>query len=255
MRRWLTWVVVLGLVLSAAGCAAKPEAPEQAVTRENGLAATLRVRSGTTGETIETTDPADIAHITENLEAMTFQDQGEALATGWSYVLTWLDGDGNALQKITLMGDGRTITHDGHFYKGTDGEIDLEFLEELLLAATQRNWGITLSVEDMEPTGLTLNISQSGEEQGEFSYGDEYTLKVLQDGQWEQVPYTTDEEVRPGCLWDVFSAGESREVKLSWEHLYGSLEAGIYRLSKPFTKDEGTTNHVSTTVSVEFTIP
>ena len=255
MRRWLVWIMVLVLVLGAAGCFAKTESTEQAVTKENGLERAMAVRSGTTGETIKVTNPEDIEHITENLEAMTFQDQGEAPVTGWSYVLTWLDGDGNALQKITLMEDGRTITHDGHFYEGTDGEIDLEFLEELFLTATERNWGIKLSVEDVEPTGLTLIISQSGEEQGEFSYGDEYSLKVLRDGQWEQVPYTTDEEVRPGRLWDVFSAGESREVKLSWEHLYGSLEAGTYRLSKPFTKDEGTTDPVSTTVSVEFTIP
>ena len=165
MRRWLAWAVVLALALSTAGCSARSEASGQTMTLEIGETKRIMVQSGNRGIRSEITDPADIEYIMENLEAMEFQDQGQVDADGWTYSLEWLDGDGNSLQKITLMGDGRTIIFDNHFYESVDGEIDLAFLDDLLSHSAERKWGITLSVEDVQPTGLTLIISQSGGEQ------------------------------------------------------------------------------------------
>lgn len=255
MRRWLAWAVVLALALSTAGCSARSEASGQTMTLEIGETKRIMVQSGNRGIRSEITDPADIEYIMENLEAMEFQDQGQVDADGWTYALEWFDEDGTSLQKIALMGDGRTIIFDNHFYESVDGEIDLAFLDDLLSHSAEREWGITLSVEDVQPTGLTLIISQSGSEQGEFLYGSPYGLEVCRDGQWERVPYATEETFAWEDIGYLLSTGESREERITWEHLYGSLEAGTYRLSKGFSRDGTSGKYIDQTASVEFTIP
>ena len=54
-------------------------------------------------------------------------------------------------------------------------------------------WGLTLSVKDVTPTGLTLVIAQQGgSPTGTLQYGSEYTLEVEQDGAWQNVPDIVD---------------------------------------------------------------
>lgn len=117
------------------------------------------------------------------------------------------------------------------------------------------DWGITLSAKDITSTGLTLMIAQSGgEPTGELLYGSDYSLAVLEDGEWVDVPY-----VRRGTIgWTAEAYSVSMdgvvEKKINWKRLYGRLEAGTYRLTKGFIDYRGPGDRDTQSYSVEFEI-
>ncbi len=117
------------------------------------------------------------------------------------------------------------------------------------------NWGITLSTKNVQPTGLTLVITQAGgEPTGKLQYGSYYKLEVLSNGVWEVVPYTSQE----GVAWteEAYrgSMENSTEENIIWEHLYGSLTTGTYRITKDFMDFRGVGDYDTQTYSVEFEI-
>jgi len=97
------------------------------------------------------------------------------------------------------------------------------------------DWGIHMTVENVSSTGLTLIISQSGGiAEGRLETGADYYLERSDDGMfWD--PVTTFEEP----VWDMMSrilhSGEDLKFELDWSWLYGTLEAGQYRICKTFT--------------------
>lgn len=98
------------------------------------------------------------------------------------------------------------------------------------------NWGITLSAKDVTETGLTLVIAQEGgEPTGQLRYGSGYFLETLNDGAWEEVPYAADEDL---ITWTAEAypvpVGDAAEKSIVWDHVYGSLPAGTYRIGKTF---------------------
>lgn len=97
------------------------------------------------------------------------------------------------------------------------------------------DWGITMTVEDVTSTGLTLIITQSGGiAEGSLETGAEYHLEKSYDGKnWSHVTPLT------APVWDMMSRlipyGETVEWDLDWKWLYGRLEAGQYRICKTIT--------------------
>lgn len=96
------------------------------------------------------------------------------------------------------------------------------------------DWGLSLSVKNVTPTGLTLVCTQKGgNPTGELQCGTEYHLIVLEDGIWKDVP-TIIEEYGWNSMAYLISEGQDTEFDISWEWLYGKLTAGTYRLTKGF---------------------
>ena len=96
------------------------------------------------------------------------------------------------------------------------------------------DWGLTLSVKDVTPTGLTLVCSRrGGNPTGELECGTDYHLIVLENGTWKDVP-TVIEEYGWNSLAYWIPEGQDTEFTYSWEWLYGKLPAGTYRLKKGF---------------------
>ena len=96
------------------------------------------------------------------------------------------------------------------------------------------DWGLTLSVKDVTPTGLTLVCTKNGgNPTGKIMCGTDYKLLISEDGEWKNVPTVLKEYV-----WDdlgyLISEGKDMEIELSWEWLYGKLPGGTYRLAKEF---------------------
>lgn len=117
------------------------------------------------------------------------------------------------------------------------------------------NWGITLSVKDATATGLTLVITQAGgEPTGKLEYGSEYSLSVLNDGVWDAVPYTVDGDIYWTLEAYMVPMGDTVERTIFWEHLYGSLSAGTYRINKSFTDFRDTGDYDTETYYAEFEI-
>jgi hypothetical protein len=95
------------------------------------------------------------------------------------------------------------------------------------------DWGITLDVKDISPTGLTLVITQSGgNPSGRLEYGARYYLMRFNGETWEDACLAE-------ILWDDIAytvrMNTSTELAIEWERFYGSLPAGQYRIVKDFT--------------------
>ena len=115
--------------------------------------------------------------------------------------------------------------------------------------------GVTMQVSDVTPEGLTLKISQNGgKATSSIWYGVPYTLQVLE-GKWVEVPYATSVE---NVTWIEIavelSLGGSTTESIKWQHIYGSLPAGKYRICKSFSASTGEDKYESQNVFAEFEI-
>ena len=204
---------LLALIMLLTGCSTGGK--EFAI----GEAAMLEITDGSTGETIQVTDPEAIRYIADNLNAMGFSHAGTAEGAGWTYGLTWFDHQGKPFETIFLMGDGYTILYEGRYAKGmeADQEIDLAFVESLLANGRAMDWGIALSAVDVQPTGLTLVIAQSGgHPTGRLQYGSDYTLEVLQDGYGSRCP----------MRWKGTWAGRRKRIWSPWRPAWRRTSSG-----------------------------
>ncbi len=109
----------------------------------------------------------------------------------------------------------------------------------LIFASCQKpnadEWGIALSVEDVKPTGLTLVITQSGgKTKGTLEYGSYYSLEVLENGNWVNVPYKID-NVSWTLLSYIIPKNQTIEKEINWDWLYSRLSPGNYRIGKKIT--------------------
>ena len=114
-------------------------------------------------------------------------------------------------------------------------------------------WGITLSTENVTPSGMTLKIIQSGGEfEGELEYGSDFTLEVRQNQEWVTV------EPQKDVAWTLvaFMLPENQTTKLdiNWNFIYGELPAGHYRLCKEFMDFIDTGKYTTRTYYAEFTL-
>lgn len=106
--------------------------------------------------------------------------------------------------------------------------------------------GLSLSLKDISPTGATLvfNLYDAEAANGQLIYGDDFTMEVLTDGEWESAPIILEGNygfhdiaylITPedGDSGNVSATGNTIvESEISWEWLYGELKPGEYRLGK-----------------------
>lgn len=93
------------------------------------------------------------------------------------------------------------------------------------------DWGLSLSVENLTPRGMTLVFTQSGAEHvEELQEGTDFYLCVKKDGTWIPVEY----KMIPAYTsigYSISKEGTSRS-EVNWELFYGELPAGTYRIGK-----------------------
>lgn len=90
-------------------------------------------------------------------------------------------------------------------------------------------WGLTLSVSSVTPTGATLIFKQSGgNPTGELMTGSHYRLEDKNG----ELPYIVEGDV----AWtaEAYRIQKDGEIQMqaNWEWLYGTLEPGTYRIYK-----------------------
>ena len=98
----------------------------------------------------------------------------------------------------------------------------------------QKNSGITLTAENITPTGLTIKCTQSGgRPAGELRTGSWYVLqKWTQENGWEEMPYIIDGEIAwTSEAWTI-PMDNTCEWEVDWEWLYGTVPNGKYRIGK-----------------------
>ncbi len=115
-------------------------------------------------------------------------------------------------------------------------------------------WGIRLAAKNITSEGLTLYIAQSGGTNiNELSYGSEYFLEVLDDGQWKTVPH-----INENIAWDsmayIIRPDAYNECEINWKNIYGDLPAGTYRISKKIMNFRGPGDFDEKPYTLEFEI-
>ncbi len=118
------------------------------------------------------------------------------------------------------------------------------------------DWGITISAENITPSGVTIVVSQAGgNPTGELQFGSDYTLQVWKNDTWENVPYIIDED---SVAWTaeayMLPMNGSNKQEIQWDAFYGELPAGRYLLTKSFQDFRGSGDYDTAHFSVEFAI-
>ncbi|MBD5497830.1 MAG: hypothetical protein HDR11_08715 [Lachnospiraceae bacterium] len=149
--------------------------------------------------------------------------------------------------------DSEAIPRDILYAQGS-GEIDSTVENTQVSEVEQTKWGITLSVENVTPAGLTLVCTQSGGIQtGQLQTGSFYKLLVLRNETWQEVPYLIED-----VAWkkEAYSIPLDDRVawEIKWESLYGELPAGTYRIVKPISDFRGSGDYDTEECWAEFEI-
>lgn len=122
------------------------------------------------------------------------------------------------------------------------------------------DWGLTLSVENVTSTGLTLVVTQSGgNPTGDFLMtGESYRLISLVDETWKDVEELPLPEGVDARAWNSIgypiSKGETREFDINWEWMFGELPNGTYRIIKEFMDFRKTGDYDTGEYWVEFNV-
>lgn len=246
MKKWITLTLALACVLALTAC-------KKETHLEIGQATSISIYSGLRGDSVSVTDADEIAYITDNINAVTFekgrrQNEGE---NGYAYSLSWYDENLTRIASLYVM-DEYTVVHDGRYYNGmeADNEIDTDYLRVLLEAqysepipdAPEDTWGVTMTAEDVTSTGLTLVIRHSGVElDGQLGTGEAYWVEVRNGDVWNRVAPSEDGVIR---VWNAIArlipANDKSESIVNLEWLYGELPAGQYRIGKEIMLFRGT---------------
>lgn len=95
-------------------------------------------------------------------------------------------------------------------------------------------WGITLTAENVTPTGATIKCKQSGgEPTGELQTGSWYIVENwTQENGWNEMPYMIQGNIGWTAEAWMIPTDNKAEWEVNWEWLYGELPAGKYRIGK-----------------------
>lgn len=112
-------------------------------------------------------------------------------------------------------------------------------------------WGLTLSVKSVTPTGATLVFKQSGgNPTGELMTGSYYRLED-ENG---ELPYIVEGDVAWTSEAYMIKKDSEIQMQANWEGLYGTLEPGTYRIYKGVMDFRGTGDFDEKEYFAEFTI-
>ena len=126
-----------------------------------------------------------------------------------------------------------------------------EMKPEISESAEPDDWGITLSVTDVTPTGLTVVFKQSGgNPTGELMTGSYYRLENKD----KELAYIVEGDVAWTAEAYMIQKDDETEMQANWEWLYGTLEPGTYRIFKGVMDFRGPGDFDEKEYSAEFTI-
>ncbi|WP_294413805.1 immunoglobulin-like domain-containing protein [uncultured Ruminococcus sp.] len=120
----------------------------------------------------------------------------------------------------------------------------------------QYDWGITLTAENVTPSGLTLVCEQSGGENiAQLETGSSFVVQKKKKSKWKDVDYIIKEDEFGWTMEARILPKESTaKLEVDWEWLYGKLPSGDYRIGKEFMNFRDTGDFDKDIVYAEFKI-
>lgn len=123
-----------------------------------------------------------------------------------------------------------------------------------VIAAETVDWGLTLMADEVTPTGMTLVMAQSGgNHTGSLTFGSDYRLERRTEDAWEPIPYIVD-KVAWTAIAHSMPDNMMRRWDINWEHIYGVLPEGHYRVVKQFMDFHESGNYDECDFYAEFMI-
>ena len=101
-------------------------------------------------------------------------------------------------------------------------------------------------------TELTVMFENNSDRQCLF--GEYFGLEKKLNGSWYQIPYVIDGNYGFNSIGYDLAAGETRELVVKWDWLYGSLSTGEYRIVKDILDFRGTGDYDTYYLASGFTI-
>lgn len=111
---------------------------------------------------------------------------------------------------------------------------------------------VTMIVNGETPTGLTVVFKNNSDI--ECIYGEYFYLEKKYDGKWYEVPIAIKENYGFEDIAYILPANEETEWVVDWDWLYGSLEAGEYRIIKDIHKPNESEEYDTYYLAAEFKI-
>jgi len=114
--------------------------------------------------------------------------------------------------------------------------------------------GVAMTVKEgtVSSTGLTVVFENSSDR--DCIYGEYFCLEKRVDGKWYQVPVTIEGDYGFEDIGYNLARGDVGEWPVNWEWLYGSLDAGQYRIVKDILVLEDSGVYSAYYMAVEFSI-
>lgn len=114
--------------------------------------------------------------------------------------------------------------------------------------------GVTMNAKDgtVSSTGLTAIFKNDSSSQ--CIYGDYFSLEKKINGSWYQVPVAIVGNYGFNSIGYDLPSGKNGELAVDWDWLYGSLDAGEYRIVKDILDFRGTGDYNTYYLAAEFMI-
>lgn len=157
----------------------------------------------------------------EYWDFIAFHGEYEGMVALTYYVDDWWSEYGDqALDILDTLSYDQSVKEGGAYVYNDESwisEIDLYF-----------------SLKNISPTGATLVFSQHdvNAPKGELIYGEDFVIKVLKDGEWEEAPITVEGDYAFHDIAYMITSEDITEMEINWEWLYGKLAPGEYRIGK-----------------------
>lgn len=104
--------------------------PRQIIKIEKDDVSKITIFKGDDGTKIEVTDINDIAHITNNLNSITFQKESFGYKKGFTYGIKFYHQKGELVKELTIRGDSH-IQNGAFSYKATKNSVDYDYIAGL----------------------------------------------------------------------------------------------------------------------------
>ena len=137
-----------------------------------------------------------------------------------------------------------------------DGGTFQNPIENIFSDEKPNKWGITLEVENVTASGLTIVCNHSGGENvAELNTGSYYVVQKFEEAGWVDVEYLPQEY---DVTWTseawIIQQESTTKWDVNWEWLYGELSAGEYRIGKEIMNFRGTGDFDKAMVYADFII-
>lgn len=114
--------------------------------------------------------------------------------------------------------------------------------------------GVTMTVKKRTASATKLTVVLENNSSSQCTYGEYFELEKKINEIWYQVPVTIEGNYGFNSIGYDLSSGDDREWAVDWNWLYGSLDAGEYRIVKDILDFRGTGDYDTYFLSAEFTI-